>query len=279
MLKIVCAIVFSLFLNSCVSSAMTSIADNLSQAILNQNDPETVRDGAPAYLVMIDGLIEGDPENTDLLLTGAKLYGSYTSAFVDDESRSRRLAKKSFDYAKRALCLEAEDFCTQLDSKLEPFKASLSEVDEDEIKLLYQFSVAWAGWVQVNSSDWNALADLSKLTALFEHTLLLDEAFDDGGAHVYLGVLGSQLPPSLGGKPDLARAHFERAIEISGGRNLMFSVLMAEHYARLVFDQEMHDSLLASVQRSDAEYNGYTLVNTIAKIRAEKLLAGSPDFF
>ena len=279
MLKIVSAIVFSLFLNGCVSSAMSSMADNLSNAILNQNDPATVRDGAPAYLVMIDGLIEGDPENTDLLLTGSRLYGSYTSAFVEDEVRSRRLAQKSFDYAKRALCLEAEDFCEQLDSKLGPFKASLAEVDEDEIKLLYQFSVAWAGWVQVNSSDWNALADLSKLTALFEHAVILDEGFDDGGAHVYLGVLGSQLPPSLGGKPELARAHFERAIEISAGRNLMFSVLMAEHYARLVFDQELHDTLLTSVKGSEAEYNGYTLVNTIAKIRAEKLLAESQDYF
>ena len=34
---------------SLVSSAASKFADNLSAAVLNQNDPEIVRDGAPAY--------------------------------------------------------------------------------------------------------------------------------------------------------------------------------------------------------------------------------------
>jgi hypothetical protein len=54
------------------------MADNLTLAILNQNDLETVRVGAPAYLLMLDSFIQGDPENTDMLLAGAKLYSSYT---------------------------------------------------------------------------------------------------------------------------------------------------------------------------------------------------------
>jgi len=91
---------------SMMSSATSKMADNITLAILNQDDPATVRDGAPAYLLMIDGLIEGDPENEGLLLAGAKLYGSYTSAFVDDEPRAQRLAGKSLAYARRALCLD-----------------------------------------------------------------------------------------------------------------------------------------------------------------------------
>ena len=67
---------------SIVSSATSKMADNITLAILNQDDPATVRDGAPAYLLMIDGLIEGDPENRNLLLAGAKLYGSYRSSCV-----------------------------------------------------------------------------------------------------------------------------------------------------------------------------------------------------
>jgi hypothetical protein len=41
-----------------VTSATTSLADSLSSAILDQNDPKTVRDGAPAYLLLVDGLIQ-----------------------------------------------------------------------------------------------------------------------------------------------------------------------------------------------------------------------------
>ncbi len=264
---------------SMVSSATSQMADNISLAISNQDDPATVRDGAPAYLIMIDGLIEGDPQNRNLLLAGARLYGSYTAAFIEDEPRAQRLASKSLSYARRALCIEDIEVCDAIDSKLDQFEASLAGTGKSELKELYSFAAAWASWIQVNATDWNAVADLSKVTALFERCLVIDEGYDGGGAHVYLGVIKSLLPAALGGKPELARAHFERAIEISAGHNLMISVLMAKNYARNVFDQELHDALLTSVEAAPADYPGYTLINTLAKLEAEQLLAESEDFF
>ena len=96
---------------------------------------------------------------------------------------------------------------------------------------------------------------------------------------MYLGVIKSLLPAALGGKPEQARAHFERARELSGGKNLMVDVLMAKHYARNVYDQELHDELLTAVQDADSKYAGYTLINTLAKLEADQLLAESADFF
>ena len=264
---------------SMVSSATSKMADNITLAIQNQDDAATVRDGAPAYLLMIDGLIAGDPENEDLLLAGAKLYGSYSSAFVDDELRSQRLASKSLDYARRALCLELESLCLASAQKLNVFEDSLGTSSRSDLKAMYAYAVAWSGWVQANSSDWNAVADLAKVTALFERCLELDETYDRGGAHLYLGVIKSLLPAALGGKPELARVHFERARSLSAGENLMVNVLMAKHYARTVYDQELHDQLLLEVQAARADYPGYTLINTLAKSRAEQLLAESADFF
>ena len=264
---------------SLISSATTRMADNISLAILNQDDPATVRDGAPAYLLMIDGLIEGDPENTDLLLTGARLYGSYTSAFIEDEARARRLAGKSLLYARTALCLENEASCETSGDKLAQFQVALGKTGQSGLATLYGFGVAWASWVQINAGDWNAVADLAKVEALFERCIELDESYDGGGAHVYLGVIKSLLPAALGGKPEIARRHFERAIEISAGENLMIKVLMAKHYARNVFDRELHDSLLASVKAAEGDYAGYTLVNSLAKLEADRLLAESADFF
>jgi len=282
MSKLVTLVVIILLSTGCaslISSATSRMADNITLAILNQDDPDTVRDGAPAYLLMIDGLIEGDPESTDLLLAGAKLYGSYASAFVEDETRAQRLANKSYAYAKRALCEQAEDLCNSVNGKLDQFEASLATTGKRDIKVLYGFAVAWAGWIQANASDWNAIADITKVKALFQHCIVLDESFDGGGSHIYLGVFESLLPPSLGGQPEISRNHFERALEISQGRNLMISVLMAKHYARLVFDQELHDSLLTEVVSANAEYPGYTLINTLAKPQAEQLLAESEEFF
>jgi len=271
-----------LILSGCgtlASSASSKMAENISQAILNQNDPATVRDGAPAYLLMIDGLIEGDPENEDLLLAGARLYSSYASAFSADDERTQRLAARSLGYARRALCLEVSEVCEASTGKLDQFETSLAGTSSSDLRVMYAYAVAWAGWVQVNSSDWNAIADLPKVTALFERCIVIDEHYEGGGAHLYLGVIKSLMPPALGGKPELARAHFEKARSLSGGKNLMVNVMMARHYARMVYDQQLHDRLLTEVQTARADYPGYTLINTLAKIEADQLLAESPDFF
>jgi len=282
MIKTTAGFVAILLLTGCaslISSATTRMADNITLAILNQNDLETVRLGAPAYLLMLDGLIEGDPENTDLLLAGAKLYSSYTSTFIEDEERAKRLAEKSFGYARTALCIEVPKLCQALSANLKEFGRLLDDTNINDLPTLYGFATAWASWIQVNADDWSALTDLPKLTALFEQCLVLDEKFDDGGSHLYLGVLSTQLPPSLGGKPEKGRAHFERANEISAGKNLMINVLMAQHYARMVFDQELHDQLLQAVLTEPAEVPGLTLINTIAKLQASELLEESVDFF
>ena len=280
--KLVLAGVMLLCLGGCaslVSSATARMADNITVAILNQDDPETVRDGAPAYLLMIDGLVEGDPENLDLLLAGAELYGSYSTAFIEDEIRARRLAAKSLNYARRALCLELESVCAASAGKLDPFEQSLVSAGQSDIDVLYAFATAWAGWIQANPGDWNAIAELPKVRALFERSLILDETWDGGGAHLYLGVLKTLLPASLGGEPEVAREHFERALQISAGENLMVKVLMARHYARAIFDRELHDSLLISVQAENADYPGYRLINVLAKRQAELMLAESEAFF
>ena len=271
-----------LFVTGCASlinSASSRMVDNLTLAMLNQSDPETVRSGMPAYLLMVDGFIEGSPQNSDLLLAGSKLNASYSSAFVTDEVRARRMADKSFAYARTALCIEIEVLCTAIDARPTEFGRELAETSLSDLPVLYGFATAWANWIQVNQSNWAALAQLPKLVAIFEHCLNLDEKYDDGGAHIYLGVLNTQLPPSVGGKPEQGRVHFERAIEISTGKNLMIKVLMAENYARMVFDQELHDRLLQAVIDQPAESPSLTLINTLAKQQAKVLLAESGEFF
>ena len=69
---------------SMMSSAASGLADNLSSAVLNQNDPETVRDGAPAYLLLLDSFLEGSPDDPALNAAAANLYASYGAVFAED---------------------------------------------------------------------------------------------------------------------------------------------------------------------------------------------------
>ena len=56
-----------------VTRTTFNVAENLSAATLNHPDPETVRQGAPAFLLAMDVLVAGDPENPALLIAGSRL--------------------------------------------------------------------------------------------------------------------------------------------------------------------------------------------------------------
>jgi hypothetical protein len=112
------------------------------------------------------------------------------------------------------------------------------------------------------------------------HRILeIDPSYQDGIAHVYLGVLNCLMPEALGGKPQTGKMHFETAIELSDGKNLMIKVLFAQFYARLVFDQQLHNSILDDVINAEVNVPGYTLSNVIAQKRAETLIDSSADYF
>jgi TRAP transporter TatT component family protein len=259
--------------------ATSQFSDNLTTAILNQDDVGTARDGVPAYLLLIDGLIEGDPENPDVLLAGAKLYGAYAGGFVDDGARAQRLANRAYAYARRALCVREKPLCAALDAPFDTYADALKQSDSKDIATIYGFGAAWAGKIQVNSGDWNAIADLPKLQALLIRVNEIDAHYDNGGASLYLGVINSIRPASLGGRPEEGKNYFEKALELSAGHNQMVRVLYAQFYARLVFDQALHDRLLNEVLVADPVAPRLTLINTLAKQKAKALLESGKDYF
>lgn len=262
-----------------VSSAGYRVGTNLSSAILNNNDLETVRDGAPAYLIILDSLIQADPENPRLLLSTAQITNAYATAFVSSPARNRLMADKSFKFAQQAICLHHARFCQLKSSNINKFKRSIRRASKEDIDFLYTLGSAWASWIQAHSDDWNTIAEIVRVQIIMEKVLTLNDRYDNGGAHLYLGTLATLLPPALGGKPEEGKKHFEQAIAISQGKNLLVKVMYAEQYARLVFDQKLHDKLLNEVINSDPAAPELTLINTFAQEKAQKLLAESKDYF
>ena len=74
-----------------ISRATEPLAENLTQAILNHNDPETVAAAVPTYLVLLDSLLRSAPEDPGLLLASATLHSAFAGNFVQDPVRSKRL--------------------------------------------------------------------------------------------------------------------------------------------------------------------------------------------
>ena len=285
-LSLLAAIGLSVMLSGCgqlISNAKQAFAEDLSAAILQHDEPETVRQALPSYLVLVDSMVRGDDRNVALLLSASNLYSSYVGVFVEDAERKKRLSERAFLYAHRALCLRAgQDNVTACNLHKESyatFERSLQKFTTEDVELLFTLGAAWAGKVQANSADWNAVAELPKVRAVIERVLVLDEHYSNGDVHLYMGVMESLLPPAMGGKPDVARAHFEKALEISSRSNSMALLFYAEKYARLVFDRELHDELLGELLALDPADTQSKLIDAIAKAKANELLAGADEYF
>lgn len=268
-----------LALSGCATRQLPS---NLSGAILNSDDLQTVEDGLPSYLLMIDALVETYPDSEQMQLTAASLNSAYAGVFIPPEQTERRraMSAKALDYAFSAFCTYDDDACGLREVKPDQIEAALSQWDHtDDLPYLYTLGTAWASYIQNNSDDWLAIAQLGQAQAVLERTVAIEPGYERGTALLYLGVMNSILPPSLGGKPDVAQAYYEQALDAADGQNLIIQVYYASQFARLVFDRELHDRLLQDALSRDPYIEGLTLQNRYAQQQAERLLASADDYF
>ena len=59
----------------------------------------------------------------------------------------------------------------------------------------------------------------------------------------------------------------------------MAKVIYAEKYARLMFNQELHDQLLNDVLKTEPRSKGFTLMNMLAHEQAKELLVSGKEYF
>lgn len=264
---------------SVMATAGGGLAGNLNTAILNQDDPALVRDGAPAYLLMLDSFVEGSPENVAALNAAAQLYSAYGVVFVNDPVRSRKLTKRGRSYGQRALCAAENRACGIQGLNYDEFIEQLGVLDSKDLDALYTFGLSWIAYIQAHSDDWSALAKLPQAQATLKRIQEIDTNYEQASIEHYLAVLDTIRPPALGGDFESGLEHFERAISLSGGYDLSILVDFARYYARTLYERELHDQLLQEVLAADPVHPGYTLFNTLAQAQAQELLDSADDYF
>jgi len=289
-------IISSQLLTGC-SFSISSFSDNLGNAVKANNDTETVVQALPAYLILLDSLIENDPEDEDLLIASSKLMNAYSALLAAEiemlslednrntyyekklKRQQKKLVKKSLNRISEAICLYDENLCGITGIKYSEFTEKIKNTNSDDIEILYQLGTSWASWLQVNTDDWNAMAQLPQIKLIMKTVNTYDEGWDNAGANMYLGVLNSFIPVTLGGKPELGKEYFEKAIKLTKGKNQMVKVLYAEYYARLTFNASLHEELISDVIDFEESTDEFTLINTIARQKAKALQATSKDYF
>ena len=257
-----------------------ALVEDVAKASYKQSDLRLVREGMPAYLMLMDGMVEGWPDNERLLLAAAQAYASYASAFVgaDDPVFRDTLLTRAKTYALRAL--EERGISTPLTSPFSEFERQVGQTTRSDLPYLFWSASCWGNWIGANAHSITAVAELPRVEALMRRALALDETYYYGGPHIFMGTLYASRPPVAGGNLDLSKQHFLKAIEIGQGKFLMAYVYYADYYARKAFDRELFVSVLNKVLQTPANtVPELTLLNTVARHKAEALLGKTDEYF
>ncbi len=258
----------------------------------SDNDPELVRDALPFGLKTMESLLLTVPKHRGLLLTTCKGFTEYAAAFVQMEAdriepgdyaaanemreRALKLYLRGRDYGLRGLALRNRGIGTQL--QLDP-KVAAARIGVKDVPMLYWTAAAWGSAISLGKDRADLLADLPAVRALVERGLALDEGYDAGAIHEAMIILEA-LPPAMGGSPDSARLHFERAVALSKGARASPYVTMAQSVSvltqnRAEFDRLLHQALAVDPDRDPTQ----RLATLVLQRRARMLLQREDDLF
>ena len=262
-------------------AAAAYTAEDVARAAAKQSDPAVVTAGTPAYLMLLDGLIEASPDNAKLLLAGCQAYSTYASLLITEaeQAGTGALYARAREYGFRALSTRA-DLRGALSGTLPQFSLMLQRFGKEDVPALFCTASSWARWTASNLDNLEAVAELPLLEATMERILELDESYSYGSPHLLVGTYLAAKPAVLGGDMAKAKEHFDRALALADGKFLPAKVLYAKYYVRRIQDRELFVRTLEEVLSSPLDtIPELTLSNAVAKEQAKELLEKTDEYF
>lgn len=261
-------------------AATGTLLEEIAKASSRQTDLRVLREGTPAYLMLIDGMIQALPDNDRLLLAGAQSYSSFASLFVEDQDKeyANLLYEKSKQYALRSL--EARGFRNPVRRSFDDFQDAVKRFTKGDVPYVFWTASCWANWIRLNLDSVEAVSELPRVESMIRRVLELDEGFYHGGAHLFMGIWFASRPKIAGGDLEKAQKHFLRALDFGRGKFLIADVYYAKYYARGKMDKELFVSTLQKVLEAPLDPSSeLALPNTVAKKEAAELLSRVEEYF
>ncbi len=268
------------------STIIKSVAGGLVSGVYQQNDLTLVKDGAPAYLIIVEGAIYGSPDNRDLLLTGIQMFSAYSGAFVEDKERQSLFNAKVTKWGDMLLktypkykIYDSIPF-SEKERKEKAFSDFVKSINKSDIPYVFWGIYSQAMSVLSDLSSPEALMIIPKALAIIDRVYKLDDTYYYGIPHLVYGVYYSAYPEGLGGDPVKSKQEFDKAIEISGGKLLLFKYMFAESYCKSQYDKETYVKIMNEISQFDVDkYPETRLMNILAKKQAIKSLASVDEYF
>ncbi len=259
----------------------------------SDDDPDLIQDAVPFSLKLMESLLAESPRHRGLLLAAASGFTQYAYAFVAESAdeleeqdldkamalraRARRLYLRARDYGLRGLEVRYRDFGKAI--RADP-KAAVAHTKVSDVPLLYWTAASWGLAISTSKNIPELVADQPQVEALIDRALALDEDYDFGSIHSFLITYEAS---RIAGERDFAersRKHFQRAVEITGGKMASPYVALAETVSVEKQNRQEFQSLLKQALAIDADSKPeWRLNNLVTQRRARWLLKRADQLF
>lgn len=147
----------------------------------------------------------------------------------------------------------------------------------DDVELAYWAGSSLAAEIVLSKDKPDLLAELPAVGALMNRCLELDEDWSLGAVHSFMVSYESR-SPAMGGSPERARKHFERTLQLQGGRKAGTYLSWAEQQCVALQDMAcFNDMLDKALAIKVDDHPQFRLENVIYQRRALWLRARAKD--
>ena len=265
-----------------VASTLASGGDVFTR----DDDPELVGDAIPFGLKLYESLLDSAPKNRDLLLATCSNFTQYGVAYLETEAavlgeaqhhdevahlngRALKLYLRAKGYCMRAMELRFPGIGQKLLTDPAP---ALVNAQKKDVPLLYWTAASWGSAIALGVDRPEIVIDMPVVRALADRALALDETWSKGALHEMFVSLDS-LPEALGGSPERARQHFNRAVELQKGLYPGPYVALATGVDVPAQNRDEFEKLLLTALAIDPEKDpSMRLVTLVQQRRARALL-------
>jgi hypothetical protein len=269
-------------------------------AIEQEQDLQLLAQSMPAHIKLLETVLANDPQNVDLMLLLARLYGGYAFAILETELEARRYGlpsvaalaiapdqletavvrnyRKGAAYALQALETRHQKAGERL-SRLKSSDAFIAALRRSDAPALFWYGFNLGGYIQHRLDSVEAMAKTHLVEKTMRRVIALDEAYYHGSAHLILMAYYASRPAALGGNPERSRAHMERHFIVAPESTMMRSLYWARY--ALVQQQARSEFIRRLSQVADEAETDRKLdmLGSVAAVRARIYLEAQDNFF
>lgn len=277
------------------------IVDHGMTVFEQENDLILLADAFPAHIKLLEMLAANDPDNAELAVLMARLYGAYAFAILetqwelhtlqgqalppdwsrqDAHQRMSRYFRKGIDCSLNALEMRHPDVRKQLAN---PRNAGdfFQSTDSDDVPALFWYGFNLGFYVQHHLDDVETLAAAHLVEKAMRRVLVLAPDYYQGYAHVVLMVYYAFRSPMMGGSPTLAEKHYQAHAQSHPQAFALRDLFWARYGLVQRQDRDGFVRVLTQLIRTSrtAGDAAQGLLDRVAVVRAEAYLKSVDDLF